>query len=68
MVHEKPTEMSYLQEREIKTDEFGHYGNEPAWKGGVDVLRLRSGKGLRANGAVNSEGLGTSIVQELVSL
>ena len=45
MVHEKPTEMSYLQEREIKTDEFGHYGNEPAWKGEVDVLRLRSGKG-----------------------
>ena len=44
MVHEKPTEMSYLQEREIKTDEFGHYGNEPAWKGEVDVLRLGSGK------------------------
>lgn len=44
MVHEKPTEMSSLQEREIKTDELGHYGNEPAWKG-VDVLRLGNGKG-----------------------
>lgn len=56
MVHEKPTEMSYLHERAIKTDEFGpmdmsQCGKEEWMCSDWEVGR----EGLRADGAVDSE-------------
>lgn len=69
MVHEKPTEMSYLHKRAIKTDAFGpmdmsQRGKEEWMCSDWEV----GGEGPRADGAVDSEGLGTSIVWELVPL
>lgn len=61
--------MSYLHERAIKTDEFGpmdmsQHGKEER----MCSDRAEGGEGPRADGAVDSEGLGTSIVWELVPL
>lgn len=69
MVHEKPTEMSYLHERAIKTDEFGPMDMSQCGKEEWMCSDWEVGwEGLRADGAVDSESLGTSIVWELVPL